>query len=119
MDMMIGTDTSEQFRRVCDGVWRDREAILTGRGGMSGEVALMRAVYWRLCKTWGAPERSTGDCHTGYMLLNYQRLVNIMLTQYAGSHFDGVSLLDELVRQYREETGPAAEVERKLKARVG
>jgi hypothetical protein len=47
----------ETFEEICDGVWRDRAAVLFRRGDLSGEDALMRAVYWRLCKAGGDPER--------------------------------------------------------------
>jgi hypothetical protein len=117
--MMMGANKSEKFKRVCDGVWHDRESILSGRGGLSGEAALMRAVYWRLCKAWGGSGTATDCTDRGRMFLDYQRLVRILLTQHAGSHFDGTPLLNELVRQYREETGQAAESRRELKARSG
>jgi hypothetical protein len=68
---------SEKCRQVCDEVWRDRANILTGRGDLSGETVLMRAVYWRLCKTGDEPEHSISD----------------------------IPFLKELVRQYRDETG--------------
>lgn len=116
---MIGTDKSEKFKRVCDGVWHDREAILSRRGGLSGEATLMRAVYWRLYKAWGGSGARIDAHYTGYMLLNYQRLVNIMLTQHAGSQFDGTPVLNELVRKYREETRQAAGSRRELKVRSG
>ena len=108
---------AEKFKRVCDAVWDDREAILSGRGGLSGEAALMRAVYWRLCKAWGETENGTDDGCKGYMLLNYQRRVSIMLTQHAGAQFDGTSLLNDLVRRYREEARQAAESRRELEVR--
>ena len=41
---------SEKTKQICDSVWRDRAAILAGRGILSGEATLARAVYWRLCK---------------------------------------------------------------------
>ena len=69
---------AERFRRICDGVWRDRADIVTGRGILSCEAALVRAAYWRLCKAGGEPGQSSDD--------------------YA-------PFLDELVRQYRLEAG--------------
>ena len=67
---------SEKCKQVCLEVWRDRANILTGRGDLSGEAALVRAVYWRLCKTGDEPEQSFAD----------------------------TPLLQELVQQYRNET---------------
>jgi hypothetical protein len=101
--MVMSANKSERFKRICDGVWRDRDAILTRRGGLSGEAALVRAVYWRLCNAWGEPSQMTDAGHGGHTLPSYERLVSIMLTQHTGQHFDGVPLLNELVRQYRDE----------------
>ena len=66
----------ERVQQVCDEVWRDRDAILADRGVLSGEDALVRAVYWRLCKTGDGPAQSSDD--------------------YA-------PFLKELVRKYRDE----------------
>lgn len=94
---------AERFKRICDGVWHDREAILTRRGGLSGEAALVRAVYWRLCNAWGESGHMADASRMSNALPNYERLVSIMLTRHTGPHFDGVPLLNELVRQYRSE----------------
>jgi hypothetical protein len=67
---------SDKIRQICDGVWRDRTDILAGRGILSGEAALARAVYWRLCKAGRKPYESIEDC---------------------------APYLTELVRQYRNE----------------
>jgi hypothetical protein len=53
---------SEKVRQICDGVWRDRTPILAGRGILSTEDALVRAVYWRLCKAGRPPGESLEDC---------------------------------------------------------
>ena len=52
---------AEQFEQICDGVWRDRASILSGRGALSDEAALVRAVYWRLCKSGGDPDENLDD----------------------------------------------------------
>jgi hypothetical protein len=96
---------AEKFERICDGVWRDRADILSGRDNLRGEAALVRAVYWRLCKAGGAPGKGLDDCETGQMLLIYQRLVGSVLTQYAHPKFDSAPLLKKLVRQYMHEAG--------------
>jgi hypothetical protein len=116
MNAVMATD---KFKRVCDQVWRDREAILTRRGCLTGEAALMRAVYWRLCKTWGGVSTCEDGSHAGQTLFTYQRLVSIMLTQNVGPHYDGSPLLNELVRQYREEAVRCAETLRAPKVRDG
>ncbi|MDX6692787.1 MAG: hypothetical protein QOF02_390 [Blastocatellia bacterium] len=48
----------ETLKEICDGVWRDRAGILFWRGALSGEDALRRAVYWRLCKTGAEPDEN-------------------------------------------------------------
>jgi hypothetical protein len=75
---MSTTISAEQFKLICDGVWHDRTAILFWRGIMSGEDALVRAAYWRLCKAGGQPELNAG----GY-----------------------IPFLKNLVQQYRDEAG--------------
>ena len=114
--VVVATD---KFKRVCDQVWRDRESILKRRDGLTGEAALMRAVYWRLCKAWGGISTCEEGSYSGQTLFSYQRLVSIMLTQHAGPHYDGSLLLNELVRQYREEAMKSVETLREPKARKG
>ncbi len=116
MNIVVAADN---FKRICEQVWRDREAILTRRGGLTGEAALMRAVYWRLCKAWGGASACEDGSYAGQTLFTYQRLVSILLTQNAGPHYDGATLLNELVRQYREEAVHSAESLRAQKAREG
>ena len=72
----MSTTNSENCRRICEEVWRDRANILIDRGDMSGEQVLVRAVYWRLLKSGDAPEQNLADA----------------------------PLLKELMRQYRDET---------------
>lgn len=74
----MSTANSENLRQICNDVWRDRAGILADCGALSGETALLRAVYWRLCKAGDEPDR--------------QRIAD-------------APLLKELVRQYRDETG--------------
>jgi hypothetical protein len=72
---------SEKLCQICDEVWLDRTAILSGRGILKGEAALVRAVYWRLCKAGAAPAASLEDCAPDPLLLIYQQLVGSALTQ--------------------------------------
>jgi hypothetical protein len=99
----MSTINSEKFGRICDGVWRDRAAILSGRGILSGEAALLRAVYWRLCKAGVAQGQSMEDCDEEQMLSVYQHLVGSMLKQNAHPPFDGAPHLKELVRRSIDE----------------
>lgn len=72
----MSATNSERCRQVCREVWLDRANILVDCSGLSGEAALVRAVYWRLCKTGDEPEQSLAD----------------------------TPLLKALVQQYRDET---------------
>lgn len=72
----MSATNSEKCRQICREVWQDRANILVDCSGLSGEAALVRAVYWRLCKTGDEPEQSLAD----------------------------TPLLKELVQQYRDET---------------
>ena len=94
---------SETFEQICEGVWRDRATILQGRGRLSGEVALLRAVYWRLCKAGGESGQSIDDYDTDHLLEAYQGLVGRALSQFAAPGFDGASFIEELLRRYRDE----------------
>ena len=69
---------SERIKQICDGVWRDRTAILGARGDFSAEDALVGAAYWRLCEAGRRPGESIADC---------------------------APFFRELVRQYRVEAG--------------
>lgn len=64
---------AEQFERICAGVWRDRAAILFRRGAFNDEDTLIEAVYWRLCKAGGKPERRLDD---------YAPLLQKLIEQY-------------------------------------
>lgn len=102
---MGGAMNVEKFERICDDVWRDRADIMMGRGNLRGEAALVRAVYWRLCKTGGTPGKEIEACDPGHMLLIYKRLVSGTLTEYPHPYFDSPPFLKELVRRYMYEVG--------------
>ena len=72
----MSTINAEGFGQICDGVWRDRAAILFWRGVLSGEAALVRAAHRRLSEAGDDPGQRVDD--------------------YAPS-------LRKLVRQYRDE----------------
>ena len=75
----MSATNSEKCKQICREVWLDRANILTDCSGLSGETALVRAVYWRLCKTGDEPEQNLAD----------------------------TPFLKELVQQYRDETAQA------------
>ena len=97
------TVNSRQFGDICNAVWRERAPILRGRGSLSGEASLVRAVFWRLCK---AGVNSTG-CAESFSsqptILGYQSVVGRMLELNAQPAFDGVTVLQELVERYQNE----------------
>ena len=111
----MSTITSKRFGHICDSVWRDRVAILTGRGILSGEAALMRAVYWRLCKSGVAPSKNIDDYHGEHTQLTYQLIVSSALAAYAPPHFDGAPFIAELMRRYRAEVGQICQESEELK----
>ena len=99
------TINSVQFRDICDGVWRDRAGVLRGRGLLSGEAALLRAVFWRLCKSGVKPTNSTENYGSKPTILTYQSIVGRMLELNARPLFDGAPILKELVENYQNEIG--------------
>src|SRR5580765_587246 len=99
----MATINSEQFGEICNGVWRDREAVLSGRGSLSGEATLVRAVFWRLCKaglkTKGGAENDSSRTEN----LAYQMVVGRMLEVNGRPAFDSASILKELLDRYQVE----------------
>ena len=99
------TINSQQFGEICNGVWRDRAAVLRGRGLLSGEAALLRAVFWRLCKSGVKPAGNAENYSSKPTLDSYQSVVGCMLELSARPLFDGEPILKELVENYQNEVG--------------
>jgi hypothetical protein len=99
----MSTISSEQFGELCDAVWRDREAVLGGRGSLSGEAALVRAVFWRLCKAGINPKGSADNDASKPQMLAYQMVVGRMLKACGRPAFDGAPILNALVDRYANE----------------
>ena len=102
---VMTTINSEQFGEICNGVWRDRAAVLRGRGLLSGEATLVRAVFWRLCKAGLKPTRRAEDYGSKPTTLAYQLVVGRMIEVNALPAFDGAPILQELVERYQNEVG--------------
>lgn len=103
----MSTINAKQFEEICDRVWSDRASLLRGSGKLSGEAALVRAVFWRLCK---AGIKSKGCAHTTDstpQLLAYQLAVVQMLKASSQPAFDGASFLNALIGRYQSEVGEA------------
>ena len=97
------TINSQQFGELCDGVWRDRATVLSGRGSLSGETTLVRAVFWRLCK---AGLKSKGGAENDSSLpeiLAYQLGIGRMLKVNSRPPFDSAPILKELLDRYQVE----------------
>ncbi|HMH43004.1 MAG TPA: hypothetical protein VK557_05940 [Pyrinomonadaceae bacterium] len=97
------TINSEQFRELCETVWRDREAVLGGQGRLSGEATLVRAVFWRLCKAGVKTKGSADSDGSTPTILAYQSVVGRMLAANGRPAFDGAPILNALVERYTNE----------------
>jgi hypothetical protein len=98
----LGAITADQFRIICNGVWNDRAGVLADRGSLSGESALMRAVYWRLCKN-GAVYEKAESYSLAETALTYEKVIGCVLEFNATPHFDGAPFLQELRKLYENE----------------
>jgi hypothetical protein len=101
----LATISSEKFLEICNGVWCDRAAIVRGRGFLSEEAALVRAVYWRLCKFGGTPTVSAENYGSLQTVSAYQLGVSCLLELNGRPCFDGAPYLQELVDRYKNELG--------------
>ena len=97
------TINSKQFQEICNGVWRDRDRLLSGRGFLSGEAALMRAVYWRLSKAGIKPILSAEDYGSPRTASSYELGVSCMLEIHGHPRFDSTQYLNVLVQHYKQE----------------
>src|ERR1051326_7471674 len=97
------TINSKQFQEICNGVWRDRAMLLQGRGFLSGEAALMRAVYWRLSKAGLKPSLSAENYGSPRTASSYELGVGCMLEIHRRPRLDGAQYLDVLVQRYENE----------------
>jgi hypothetical protein len=99
------TINSERFAEICSKVWQDRSAVLTGRGLLSGEAALVRAVYWRLRNTTALPENSTENLGSPQTVSAYQLGVGRLLLEINGHPtFDCAQSIEELLHRYENES---------------
>ncbi|MFN2531617.1 MAG: hypothetical protein ABR555_09995 [Pyrinomonadaceae bacterium] len=94
---------SQKFQEICSDVWRDRAAVLTGQGSLSGEAALLRAVYWRLCKSGLSPATSDLDSRSLQTISDYHIAVNGLLEINGASRFDSATFLEDLMQRYDRE----------------
>jgi hypothetical protein len=97
------TINSEQFQEICNGVWRDRITVVKGRGFLTGEAALMRAVYWRLSKTGSTTILNTENYGSPRAGTSYELGVNCLLEIHGRPRFNGNQYLQALVQRYKNE----------------
>jgi hypothetical protein len=103
----MSTINAQQFEIICDRVWTDRESVLRGSGKLSGEAALVRAVFWRLCKA-GVNTKGCADTNgSAPALLAYQLVIVQMLKASSRPAFDGSSILNSLIHRYQNEAAQA------------
>jgi len=98
------TISPEQFKELCAGVWRDRANVIAGRGFLTADAALMRAVYWRLCKAGIAKNPAPENYSSTQSILTYETVVGCVLELNANPRFDGAPYLKELRELYQQES---------------
>jgi hypothetical protein len=103
--MGMTTINSEQFGEICNAVWRDRAAVLRGRGSLSGEATLVRAVFWRLCKAGIKTNGSAENDSSTDAILAYQLVLGRMLKLNGRPAFDSAPILKDLLERYTDEVG--------------
>ncbi len=101
----MATINADQFRDICSGVWNDRKTILAGRGFLTGEAALVRAVYWRLCKCGLFNTNAPQDFASAQSVHGYETVVGYVLEMNARPHFNGAPYLEDLRNRYQGEFG--------------
>jgi len=102
---------SKQFEDICERVWSDRAAILRGRGRLSGDATLVRAVFWRLCKAGLKTRGCVDNDGSTPALLGYQLVVGRMLQTHGRPSFDAAAILKHLVDRYQIEAGESGKAE--------
>ena len=99
----MATINPDQFKELCAGVWRDRVEVIAGRGFLAADAALMRAVYWRMCKAGIVKDRAPENYSSSQSVLTYETVVGCVLEMNAKPRFDGRPYLKELRELYQKE----------------
>jgi len=99
------TINSERFEEICSKVWEDRSTVLTGRGLLTAEAALLRAVYWRLRKSAPLPANSIENSDWPQTVSAYQLRLRRLLELNGDPKLDCAQFLDELLQRYEYESG--------------
>jgi len=101
----MSTLSSEQFQEICATVWHDRRRVLAGRGFLTGEAALMRAIYWRLNKKGLVKNSAPENYSSMESIVTYETVVLCVLELNGIPRFDGKPILKKLRELYRKECG--------------
>jgi hypothetical protein len=102
------TINAEQFEEICDRTWSDRVSVLRRSGTlMSGEEALMRAVFWRLRKAGINTKVCADTSGSTPALLASQSLVLQILKPNSRPEFEALPILNALIDRYQSEGGEA------------
>ena len=95
---------SERFAEICSKVWQDRSAVLTGRGSLSGDVALVRAVYWRTRNSAALPANTIENYGSAQTVSAYQLGVCRLLEINGQPNFNYSQAIEELLHRYEYES---------------
>jgi hypothetical protein len=107
----MSTINAKQFQEICDRTWSDRVSVLKTSGKLSGEAALMRAVFWRLRKA-GINAKGCADTNASPPALPaYQLEVLQILKTSSRPAFDAAPILNALLDRYQKD-GQAARGQR-------
>jgi hypothetical protein len=97
------TIDSKQFQEICNEVWRDRALVVQHRGFLTGEAALLRAVYWRLSKIGLKQIFAAENYGSPHSASSYELGVSCLLEVHGRPHFNGAPFLKTLVQRYKDE----------------
>jgi|ERR1041385_3545931 hypothetical protein len=100
----MNTIDQQQFSEVCNRVWKDREGLLKRRGQLSGDAALVRAVYWRLCKAGLESNGRAESSSPTSAVFEYRLVVGRIVEAKARPAFEWAPILQELVERYQNES---------------
>ena len=103
----MSTINAKQFEQICDRAWSDRVAVLRGSGKLSGEAALVRAVFWRLRKAGINTRGGVDTSGSTPALLAYHSAVLQILKPSSRPAFEAAPILNALIDRYQNESGEA------------
>ena len=105
----MGTINTDKLEAVCHEVWHDRSSVLQGRGFLSVDAALARAVYWRLCKSTPLRTGSSENYGTSQTFSTYHLAVNCLIELNSRPPFDSAPFLEALIQRCQGEVSHGEE----------